>query len=89
MTWLQIGSLLVKVPLSIWFAFGGLGLEAQGAVGCAWATLVVHLPMLALALWLLRTRAAVSPLPSLASAWTTRTGTSLAAFARVWEYPAA
>jgi MATE family multidrug resistance protein len=32
-TWLQIGSLFVKVPLSIWFAFGGLGLAPQGAVG--------------------------------------------------------
>ncbi len=34
-TWLQAGSLLVKVPLSIWFAFGGFGLEPHGAVGCA------------------------------------------------------
>ena len=60
-TWLQLGSLCVKVPLSIWFAFGGLGLSAQGAAGCAWATLVVHLSMLTLALWLLRTRALYRP----------------------------
>ena len=60
-TWLQLGSLCVKVPLSIWFAFGGLGLEAQGAAGCAWATLAVHVAMLALALWLLRTRALYAP----------------------------
>lgn len=60
-TWLQLGSLFVKVPLSIWFAFGGLGLEAQGAAGCAWATLVVHVAMLALALWLLRTRSLYAP----------------------------
>lgn len=60
-TWLQLGSLCVKVPLSIWFAFGGLGLPAQGAAGCAWATLVVHLSMLAVALWLLRTRALYRP----------------------------
>lgn len=60
-TWLQLGSLLLKVPLSIWFAFGGLGLEAQGAAGCAWATLVVHLGMLLLALWLLRTRPLYAP----------------------------
>jgi MATE family multidrug resistance protein len=60
-TWLQLGSLCVKVPLSIWFAFGGLGLSAQGAAGCAWATLVVHLSMLVLALWLLRTRALYRP----------------------------
>jgi MATE family multidrug resistance protein len=60
-TWLQLGSLAVKVPLSIWFAFGGLGLEARGAEGCAWATLVVHVAMLSLALWLLRTRTLYAP----------------------------
>lgn len=52
-TWLQAASLLVKIPLSIWFAFGGLGLPALGAVGCAWATLVVSVLMIALALWML------------------------------------
>jgi MATE family multidrug resistance protein len=60
-TWLQLGSLAVKVPLSIWFAFGGLGLDAYGAAGCAAATLVVHLSMLMVALWLLRTRALYAP----------------------------
>lgn len=55
-TWLQAGSLLVKVPLSIWFAFGGLGLEPQGAVGCAWATLIVNYAMLGLAIWMLRSQ---------------------------------
>lgn len=60
-TWLQLGSLGVKVPLSIWFAFGGLGLEARGAEGCAWATLVVHVAMLSLAMWLLRTRTLYAP----------------------------
>lgn len=60
-TWLQIGSLFVKVPLSIWFAFGGFGLEARGAVGCALATLLVQCLMLALALWLLRTRELYRP----------------------------
>lgn len=60
-TWLQIGSLFVKVPLSIWFAFGGLGLDAHGAVGCALATLVVQCLMLAVALWLLRTRELYKP----------------------------
>lgn len=61
-TWLQVGSLFIKVPLSIWFTFGGAGLPAQGAVGCAWATLVVNCSMLALALWLLRTRSLYRPL---------------------------
>ncbi len=55
-TWLQAGSLLVKVPLSIWFAFGGFGLEPHGAVGCAWATLIVNYAMFGLALWMLRTQ---------------------------------
>jgi MATE family multidrug resistance protein len=54
-TWLQAFSLLVKVPLTIWFAFGGLGLPAMGAVGCAAATVVTNYLMLALALWLVRT----------------------------------
>nr|WP_255428168.1 MATE family efflux transporter [Ramlibacter cellulosilyticus] len=53
-TWLQLGSLLLKVPLTVWFAFGGLGLPAGGAVGCAWATVVVNWAMLLVAAWLLR-----------------------------------
>mgnify|MGYP001550567394 CR=1 FL=1 len=60
-TWLQIGSLFIKVPLSIWFAFGGLGLAPQGLVGCAWATLIVNYAMLALALWLLRSQDFYAP----------------------------
>jgi multidrug resistance protein, MATE family len=60
-TWLQLGSLLLKVPLSIWFTFGGLGLPAQGLVGCAWATLLVNYAMLGLALWLLRHDALYQP----------------------------
>ena len=60
-TWLQIGSLLVKVPLSIWFVFGGWGLSPQGAVGCAWATLVVNYLMLGWALFLLRNQALYRP----------------------------
>ena len=60
-TWLQIGSLFVKIPLSIWFAFGGLGLSAQGVVGCALATLLVQCLMLIVALWLVRTRALYRP----------------------------
>ena len=55
-TWLQVASLFIKVPLSIWFTLGGAGLPAQGVVGCAWATLVVNYTMLALAVWLLRTQ---------------------------------
>jgi MATE family multidrug resistance protein len=60
-TWLQTGSLLVKIPLSIWFAFGGLGLEPRGAVGCAWATVVVNWLFILLALWLIRTQPLYRP----------------------------
>ena len=55
-TWLQVAALCVKVPLSVWWAFGGAGVPALGLVGCGWATLVVNGAMLALALWLLRTQ---------------------------------
>lgn len=60
-TWLQALSLLVKVPLTIWFAFGGLGLEARGAVGCAWATVLVNYLLLGCALWLLHTQPLYRP----------------------------
>ncbi len=53
---LQIGSLALKVPLSVWFTFGGAGLAPQGAAGCAWATLVVNVALLVCAGWLLRTQ---------------------------------
>lgn len=55
-TWLQLGSLGVKLPLSIWFTFGGAGLPAMGLVGCGWATLCVNWTMLGCAIWLLRNR---------------------------------
>lgn len=61
-TWLQIGSLVLKVPLSIWFAFGGLGLAPRGAVGCALASLVVGYGLLVVALWMLRTQPMYQPL---------------------------
>jgi MATE family multidrug resistance protein len=60
-TWLQTFSLGVKVPLTIWFAFGGYGLPAMGAAGCAWATVVVNWLLVALALWLLRTQPLYTP----------------------------
>jgi multidrug resistance protein, MATE family len=55
-TWLQLASLGLKIPLSIWFAFGGAGLPALGLPGCAWATLVVNYTTLAAALWLLHSQ---------------------------------
>ena len=61
-TWLQVLGMVIKIPLSIWFTFGGAGLPAQGAVGCAWATLVVACCQCALAVWLLRTQSLYTPL---------------------------
>ena len=60
-TWLQIGALAVKVPLSVWWVGGGAGVPAMGVVGCAWATLVVNFLLLAAALVLLRTNALYQP----------------------------
>lgn len=53
-TWLQVTGLLLKIPLSMGFAFGAGPVPALGAVGCAWATLLVNHAMLAAALWTLR-----------------------------------
>lgn len=61
-TWLQVGALVLKVPLSVWFTFGGLGLEAQGAAGCAWATLLVDYAIAAVAVVLMRTQKLYIPL---------------------------
>lgn len=61
-TWLQLGALALKLPLSIWFTFGGAGLPALGVAGCAWATLVVNYMLFGLGLWLLRTRTLYAPL---------------------------
>jgi MATE family multidrug resistance protein len=56
-TWVQVGALAVKVPLSIVLVLGVPGLFLPlGLAGCAWATLAVNYLMLGLALWLLRTQ---------------------------------
>jgi MATE family multidrug resistance protein len=57
-TGLQLVALLIKVPLSMWFTLGGLGLQAQGVVGCAWATLLVNLWLMGMSIYLLRHRPA-------------------------------
>ncbi|MDO4593702.1 MAG: MATE family efflux transporter, partial [Comamonadaceae bacterium] len=61
-TWLQVGALVFKVPLSIWFTFGGWGLEAQGAAGCAWATLLVDYAIAIIAVVLMRRQQLYVPL---------------------------
>ena len=60
-TWLQVGALLVKIPLSIWLVAGGAGVEPRGVVGCAWATLVVNYLLLALGFVMLRTQTLYKP----------------------------
>lgn len=60
-TALQLGALVIKIPLSIWFVFGGAGLQPQGVVGCAWATLVVNYGLFAVALWMVRTHPLYGP----------------------------
>ncbi|MES2512354.1 MAG: MATE family efflux transporter [Pseudomonadota bacterium] len=60
-TWLQVGALTVKIPLSIWLVQGGSGIEPMGAAGCAWATLVVNYLLLLLAIVMLRTQALYAP----------------------------
>lgn len=60
-TWLQVGALGVKIPLSIWLVAGGGGIEPLGAAGCAWATLVVNYLLLLLAFLMLRTQDLYEP----------------------------
>ena len=61
-TWVQVGALAVKVPLSIVLVLGMPGwFDPMGLVGCAWATLVVNYLMLGLSLWLLKTQAFYRP----------------------------
>lgn len=39
---LQLALLAFKIPLTVWFVFGGAGLPAMGVVGCAWASFAVN-----------------------------------------------
>jgi multidrug resistance protein, MATE family len=39
---LQLASLGVKIPLTVWFVFGGAGVPAMGVAGCAWASFAVN-----------------------------------------------
>lgn len=61
-TWLQVGSLVVKIPLTVWLTFGGLGVPAMGLAGCAWATFIVNWLMLLCAIAMLRTQPVYRPL---------------------------
>ncbi|RZT98052.1 MATE family efflux transporter [Rivibacter subsaxonicus] len=46
-TALQLGALLLKVALNAWLIGGGLGVPALGVVGCAVATLLIQLALVA------------------------------------------
>jgi multidrug resistance protein, MATE family len=51
---LQLASLALKIPLTVWFVFGGAGLPALGVVGCAWASFAVNCLLLLAAFVALR-----------------------------------
>ncbi len=59
--WLQLASLVLKIPLSIAFVLGAGPLPAMGAVGCAWATLVVNYLLFFVVLWLVHGQALYQP----------------------------
>lgn len=52
-TWLQVAALALKLPLSIWLTFGGVGVPAMGLEGCALASLIVNWALLGSAAWVL------------------------------------
>ncbi|MFT4191948.1 MAG: MATE family efflux transporter [Comamonas sp.] len=60
-TWLQLAGLAAKVPLSVWFVFGGAGLPALGLAGCAWATLCINVLLFSLGAWMLRRQVFYQP----------------------------
>ena len=60
-TWLQLAALAIKIPLSLWWVSGGAGVDAMGAVGCAWATLAVNYVLLILAVAMLRSQDIYQP----------------------------
>ena len=60
-SWLQVGALGLKIPLSLWLVGGGAGVQAMGAVGCAWATLAVNYALLLLAVVMLRIHSLYRP----------------------------
>lgn len=50
---LQVAALLLKIPLNLWFIFGGFGVPALGGPGCALASTVINYSFAALGLTLL------------------------------------
>jgi multidrug resistance protein, MATE family len=60
--WLQMASLFLKVPLTVWFVFGGAGIPEMGVAGCAWASFVVNCLLFAAAVVALRKLPMYQPL---------------------------
>lgn len=60
-TWMQTGSLALKIPLSIWLTFGGGGVPALGLAGCAWATVIVNYLLVLVAAWALKSSSIYAP----------------------------
>lgn len=66
-TWLQVGGLMVKIPLSILFVFGFSFIPEMGLMGCALATVLVTFGMALIAIVLMKT----SPLYERFAIWKT------------------
>jgi len=60
-TWVQIASLCVKIPLSVILTFGVGSFDGYGLLGCAFSTLIVNYLMMALGLYLLKTQILYHP----------------------------
>ncbi|WP_233829780.1 MATE family efflux transporter [Paraburkholderia sp. ZP32-5] len=50
---LQVAALLLKIPLNLWFIFGGLGVPALGGPGCALASTLLNWTLAVLGMLLL------------------------------------
>jgi multidrug resistance protein, MATE family len=81
-TLMQIAALIIKVPLTVWFTFGGWGLPAMGLAGCAWSSFLVNWLLFLGAAWGLRTRPRYAPLEVFAH-WEKPDLTRLALYARL------
>lgn len=53
-TWIQIGGLIIKIPLSILLVFGNSFIPELGLAGCAVATILVTVAMALIALYLVK-----------------------------------
>ncbi|MBR8008304.1 MATE family efflux transporter [Burkholderia vietnamiensis] len=59
---LQIGALLLKFPLNVWFVFGGFGVPALGGPGCGLASTLINWALAAIGFTLLAKLDVFAPL---------------------------